>query len=70
VLNLGVINPQFVDLLGGNFRLDFSSPLRNAGTAGFDAGPVDIVGEPRVSDGTIDLGAFENQEVRFKDGFE
>lgn len=68
--NLNFANPQFVDFLSEDFRLEFGSPMRNAGTGAYDPGILDFSGLDRVNDGQIDIGAFENAEVLFKAGFE
>jgi hypothetical protein len=68
--NLMLTEPGFVDLLGGNFRLRFTSPLREAGNGAFDLGALDAAGRPRLSDERYDIGAFENDEILFSDSFE
>lgn len=58
-------NPQFVnptiDPLTANFRLLSSSPAVNTGFNA-NAPAVDFDGNPRPIGGTVDMGAFENQE--------
>jgi hypothetical protein len=68
--NIAVANPQFVDLLNDDLRPRFSSPLRNAGTLAFEYLQLDLAGRKRVNESEIDIGAFENQDRLFIDGFE
>ena len=62
----GIINsfsnaPVFVDLAGGNLRLQSNSPCINSGNnASVPNGP-DLDGNPRVKGGTVDVGAYEFQ---------
>jgi hypothetical protein len=65
----GDISPMFIDSLppsmapttGGNYRLQSTSPAINAGNnAGIPMGiTTDITGGPRILQGTVDLGAYE-----------
>ncbi|WP_338871888.1 choice-of-anchor Q domain-containing protein [Spirosoma sp. SC4-14] len=53
-------DPLFADPTDGNFRLSRQSPAVNAGdpdTSGLPA--TDLVGQARIQDGRIDLGAYE-----------
>jgi hypothetical protein len=68
--NINPINPGFVNAGAGNFRLLSNSPLVDAGTAGYLNGTVDFDGNPRLNDDQYDIGAFENDNVIFKSGFE
>ncbi len=68
--NLALLSPGFVDPLGGNYRLQTSSPLRDAGHATFAGGQPDLDGLPRVNGSSVDIGAYENQDNLFGDDFE
>lgn len=68
--NIAFANPQFVDTLNDDFRIRYTSPLRNAGTDLFFALPTDLLNRPRVREGVIDIGAYENDEALFADQFE
>jgi hypothetical protein len=68
--NIDPDDPGFVDAAGGDFRLLFGSPLRNGGVSGYEYGQLDFDGNPRLNDGQYDIGAFENQDGVFRDGFE
>lgn len=51
--------PMFADITGGNLRLESSSPCINSGkNPPVSAGP-DLDGNPRISGGTVDIGAYE-----------
>jgi hypothetical protein len=55
-------NPDFVGVT--NFELQNSSPAVNSGTTTAPYLPKkDFVNKPRIVDGAIDMGAFENQSV-------
>ena len=53
-------DPQCVDLANGNFRLTASSPCINAGNNSYASSSAkDILGNPRIYNSTVDIGAFE-----------
>jgi hypothetical protein len=53
--------PAFVDLEGGNIRLQVDSPCINTGDNASTSGSTDLDGRPRIVGGTVDLGAYEFQ---------
>ncbi len=56
------LQPQFVDMATGNYRLNSTSPGINIGlpdTSGLNLPIVDLDGQSRIN-GRIDMGAFEN----------
>ncbi|MCC7466638.1 MAG: right-handed parallel beta-helix repeat-containing protein, partial [Saprospiraceae bacterium] len=54
------IDPMFRDTANGDYSLLPCSPLINAGSNNAVLGlPTDFTGNPRIQDGTVDIGAFE-----------
>jgi hypothetical protein len=53
--------PLFVGAPVGNFRLQSNSPCINAGNNGCASPGTDFDGNPRISGGTVDVGAYEFQ---------
>jgi hypothetical protein len=52
-------DPQFVNPGDNNFRLNPTSPCRDAGTNAFAPLPYDLANAPRIIDGTVDMGCYE-----------
>lgn len=48
----------FADAAAGDYSLTVASPARDAGQT-FDAGTLDLAGNPRISNGTVDIGCYE-----------
>ncbi len=53
------LDPQFVDTLGGDYRLKHCSPFVNRGADVSALGAFDLGGLPRLQDGILDVGAYE-----------
>lgn len=64
-------DPTQAPTLAGNPRPNFNSPVFNVGDNTAATVLIDLDGEPRVQDTTIDLGAFEGfNDLIFADGFD
>ncbi|MCF7978991.1 MAG: right-handed parallel beta-helix repeat-containing protein, partial [Chromatiaceae bacterium] len=60
--NLNAVDPLFVDLDDGDFRLGDASPMIDAGYPNTpDLPEKDLYGKPRVIGGIVDIGAYEWQ---------
>jgi hypothetical protein len=68
--NLALSDPVFVNPFAGDYRLQLASPLRNAGIGTYELSSVDLDGNERVNEGVVDIGAYENTDIVFRDGFE
>ena len=55
--------PGFVNLAGGDYHLQIGSPCIDAGTNVYAQTPDDLDGNPRIVDGTVDMGAYEKQNT-------
>jgi hypothetical protein len=53
--------PLFVNRAGGDFHLQPDSPCINAGNNAYVATTTDLDGNPRIVQGTVDMGAYEFQ---------
>jgi len=53
-------NPQFIDAASGDYRLLTNSPCIDAGTNAYAHGSTDLDGNPRISNRTVDMGAYES----------
>ncbi len=54
-----VADPLFVDAENGDYRLRSGSPCIDAGSNAYVVGDTDLVGNPRIANGTVDMGAYE-----------
>ena len=56
-------NPVFTNAAMGNYRLAAGSPCIDAGDNGLAVGGVDLDGGARIVGGTVDMGAYEHQQM-------
>lgn len=59
--------PAFVDSPNGNFQLDPNSLCINAGLNNLINQPTDLIENPRIATGTVDMGAYEHQAASLID---
>ncbi|MCL2104363.1 MAG: C10 family peptidase, partial [Kiritimatiellaeota bacterium] len=52
-------DPLFVNASAGNFRLQSGSPCIDTGSNAYAVGDYDLDGNPRIINGTVDMGAYE-----------
>lgn len=52
-------NPLFADIANGNFQLQMESPCINVGNNTYAPAGVDLAGNPRITGGKVDMGAYE-----------
>ncbi|HYK57087.1 MAG TPA: choice-of-anchor Q domain-containing protein, partial [Flavisolibacter sp.] len=58
-------DPLFINAAADNLTLQSCSPAINMGDNLYASGiTTDLVGQPRITSGAVDLGAYENQEAR------
>ena len=60
--------PLFVNQIGNNFHLQNFSPCINAGNNAYVSGTNDFDGNRRIVGGTVDVGAYENQNATVASG--
>jgi hypothetical protein len=61
--NNSTLDPQFVDIVNGNLRLLACSPAINTGDNNANTATVDLDGNNRIINTTIDMGAYEFTET-------
>lgn len=64
------LDPEFIDVLAYNFRLDIASPLIDLGNAPYALPTIDLDGRSRIVGSAPDLGAYESRDQIFADGFD
>jgi hypothetical protein len=60
-LFLEPVNADFAPTLDGDYQLTLESPLINKGINEFINVSFDLLGNPRIHDGKVDIGAYESQ---------
>lgn len=61
--NVFNLDPQFVDAPDGDFSLSPTSPAINNGDGSYVDENLDLLRQPRVLNGNVDLGAIENEII-------
>ena len=59
--------PSFNDPASGDYRLQHDSPCIGAGSNQYVSAETDLVGIPRILDGSVDMGAYELLEMHYVD---
>ncbi len=77
--NILYVNPQFIlpgnvnsapfELAGLNYQLNLLSPGIDVGANGIVVGNVDLIGNNRIHNNTVDLGAYESSFCNSTNGF-
>ena len=57
------VDANFAPTTAGDYRPDNGSPLINKGNNLFVTTTVDLAGKPRIFDNTVDIGAYEYQDI-------
>jgi len=52
-------DPDFVNAANGDYHLWYTSPCIDAGSNGYVQGATDLDGNPRIINGTVDMGSYE-----------
>jgi hypothetical protein len=55
--------PAFVDAVHGNYHLQIGSPCIDAGTNALATTATDLDGNPRIVNGTVDMGCYESEST-------
>jgi hypothetical protein len=63
------LDPLFVDPTTGDLHLRSNSPCINAGNNFYVTTSTDLDGNPRITNGTVDMGAYEFQGTSGSNGF-
>ena len=58
-------NPLFIAIDSNDLRLQPCSPAINAGNNGYVLGSTDLLGQPRIQYGNVDLGAYEMGKLEY-----
>jgi hypothetical protein len=61
--NLLGVDPRFVKTLSGDFSLLSASPAIGAGTTAYGVASQDLAGNPRTTNGKVDMGAYQYSSI-------